>query len=216
MATLRLPIRVSLAADALDELDIAVDGAIRDAFDIAEVIMREEGEAARIAIGVESFGAETGPPGVLPLQIRSGDAIRSIDTTTKRLAPFHIVTTVGALNAPPDVERYLTVQEEGAVIRPRYAEKLAFPPGDAGWPARNDAGVQVLTAHDFLEAAESFGYDFVLFTDDAILARQVGMADFELIFIRRDEVTIPARHPIGSQEEPTVRRIDRRVQQALA
>lgn len=206
------PIRVTLVDRALPDVEGDVDALMRDTFDDIEAIVREETNLAATQMRSVSFGDETGPPGSLPLRRRSSRGALSMRAETERVGDFHVYGEAGALDATPDVERYLTVQEDGATLRPAVAAKLAFPPGDAGAPARDDLlGFQVLTAREFMEERAALGYAYVLFTENAILARPEGQRQFDLIFVRADEVTITARHPVGAHEDPTVHRIERRL-----
>lgn len=206
------PLRVTLVDGELPDLEDDVDALLRDTFDQVETIVREETNLAAVQMRVASFGDHTGPAGSLPLQRRSAKGMLAMRAETERPGDFHVYGEAGALDASPEVERYLTVQEDGATLRPAFAEKLAFPPGDAGEPGRQDLfGFQLLTAREFMEEHAALGYAFVLFTESAILARLEGQREFDLIFVRAEEVTIPARHPVGAREEPTIRRVERRL-----
>lgn len=189
----------------------AVDEALVGAFDQIEQIMAEEAADAVLRIQFDGFGATTGPEN---LQLRSGDALASMASERERVGPTHIAIRFGALNAPPDVEQYLTVQEEGMTIVPRYADKLAFPPGDAGPPIRDERGVQQFWATEFSEVAEEYGFAAVIWTEDAVLGRRDGSVrsePLELLFIRRESVYVPPRRIIGSQTLPTKDAIERRI-----
>lgn len=206
------PLRVTLVDGELPDLEDDIDALMRDTFDDIETIVREETNLAAAQMRLVSFGEETGPPGSLPLKRRSAKGLLSMRAQTDRLADFHVYGEAGALDASPAVERYLAVQEDGATLTPAFAAKLAFPPGDAGAPAREDLfGFQLLTAREFMEERAALGYAFVLFTENAILARLEGQREFDLIFVRAEEVTIPARHPVGAHEDPTIRRVERRL-----
>lgn len=186
----------------------AVDQQLTDAFDHIQRIMAEEGAEAVLRIQFEGFGPVASPT---QLQVRSGEALASMASDTDRLGPTHVRTTIGALNASPEIEQYLETQELGRTITPRYAEKLAFPPGDAGWPIRDERGVQMFWRSEFMEAAEEYGFAYVWDTDTAVLGRQEGSREIELLFIRADEVTIPPRRIIGRQEKPTRDAIRKRI-----
>lgn len=206
-------LRVTLVDGSLPDLDDDVNAVLRDVFDDIQTIVQEETNLAAVQMRVASFGDHTGPGGTLPLKRRSSRGMLAMRAETQRLGDHHVLGEAGALDATPDVERYLGVQEEGATLRPAFAEKLAFPPGEAGEPARHDLfGMQLLTAREFMEQSAELGYAFVLFTETAILGRLDGQRDFDLIFVRAEEVRIPARHPVGVREVPTVERIERRLQ----
>lgn len=193
----------------------AVDEAIIAAFDQIEQIMAEEAADAVLRIQFDGFKAETGPAN---LQVRSGEALASMASERERLGPTHIKVTFGALNATPEVEQYLTVQEEGMTIVPRFAEKLAFPPGDAGPPIRDERGVQLFWASEFTEVAEEYGFAAIIWTEEAVLGRRQGAPrsePLELLFIRRESVQIPPRRIIGSQAEPTREAIEKRITASL-
>lgn len=186
----------------------AIDEALVGAFDQIEKIMAEEAAEAVLRIQFDGFGPSTTADA---LQVRSGEALAAMGSETDRVGRFHVRSELGALNASDEVEQYLTVQEEGMTIVPRFAEKLAFPPGDAGEPIRDERGVQLFWASEFNEVADQYGFAAVIWTEDAVLGRREGSRDLELLFIRRESVTIPPRRVIGRQEAPTVEGIERKI-----
>ena len=143
------------------------------------------------------------------LRIRSGQAVTSMDAELEE-APLSLTATVGAVSAPPDVEQYLNVQEYGQTIFPVNAEKLAFPPGENWHPATRDAsGTQILTAKELLQDPRAYGFSAVQFTEKAILGIDEFSGFPELLFVRRSSVEIPARRPVGREQDRMVEDITR-------
>lgn len=191
------------------DLERGLQSHVEDRFEQIAFIVEEEGEKAALRVRAEGFSPEGGGD---TLKIRSGAAFNSIGSEFERRSPTELVTRFGAVYADPETLMHLTVQEGGMVITPRLAEKLAFPPYDAGDPVRDDVtGVQLLWATEFTERAEEFGFDFVKWTDRAVLARREGEEDFQVMFIRADAVEIPARQIVHKQYDQTVEAIKRRI-----
>lgn len=190
--------------------------------DLVEIMEEEAAAAAARSRG--HFGPATGPgvPGGA-LRLRSGESQRAIGYKTTRDSEWEATVEVGGvanvpafagpLNPEDQVLQKLETQEIGRSIGPFFAQKLAFPPGNAGAPTRDPQGVQILTAREFLESPESYGFAYARMTPTAIQGRIIGTRTFVTLFIRRTQVDIPSREPVGSEEAETVRRVEERFSQ---
>ena len=183
-------------------------------FDEAVDILGDEGRLMAERIRTKRFGRHTGPGLVVGmLKIRSGESRASMGFRLER-SEGKAVLTVGAVFGSPLVQQALRTQEYGRVITPKRAQMLAFPPGDAGAPARAGSpfgGMQILTARMFLNQSRALGYAFVRWTPSAIQARRVGSRDFETIFLRRAGVVIPPRRPVYSEFPRLLQNLERRL-----
>jgi len=197
----RLRIRTGNLAELIDdlgELENRVKKHLLTAFNA-------QGRQMAQRIRSKHFGAdETGPPVFgAPLRSRSGYAMASVDFLTGQTKD-KVWLRVGGMNADDSILRYFETQEVSRVVYPKHAAKLAYPPADAGWPTRDERGVQILTARDLYENAEELGYAYIKTTEEAILGKPVGGTDdFELLFIRVDSAFIPRRAPVLSEKKET-------------
>lgn len=206
-------VRVILKHQGLDDIEREFESLPSVVLDAAEKVLNDVGKLSAEKMRGH-FSNDTGPPvkgGAL--RNRSWDAYASIGHRVVRDNKTKMVRMeVGGINGSPETQQYLETQNVGRVIKPLFADKLAFPPGREPWgPARDEDGVQIMWLHEFLENAEAMGYSFVQIMEDVVRARPEGSRDFEIVFYRRDEVIIPARAPIDSEEEATTKHIIERL-----
>lgn len=198
-------------SEAVKVVQSALDRKVKE----KALIVRREADAAAERIRNTGFGPLTDkPPGAL--RVRSGDALRTIDSVPDENED-RLLIKVGSINPPPEVRKYLVTHEPEhdlpyTILRAKHRQsydpdaptpKLAFPPGDAGAPARDSRGVQQFWLSTFLRIYKSLGFAHVIVGANAVLARRQGSRTYELVFIRRESVKIPARRPISRQIEPT-------------
>jgi len=165
-------------------------------------------EKATVRVRKNVAGIVTTP---IQMKLRSGHAHQSMANTVISTDRFQVIMRVGAINAPPDVGRYLGMHERPfTTITPVRADKLAFPPGEAGqWhpSTRNALGEQLTTARDLIGDPEAYGFERILTLENSIVGFEFGADTAVLLFIRRRFVRITGRRPIGREQMPTVDRL---------
>lgn len=190
------------------DTDRQVAAMMQGMLDDASAVVKKEAAAAVGRIKTRRFGAAMGPSPMGPLRNRSRDARNSMGIVIST-RPMELTVEVGAVRATPKVISYLDgTHEDGKTIRPKRAEMLAFPRGNAGYPFRDANGVQLLTAREFSERKVELGYKWIVYTPTAILARPEGSQEMEVAFVRKKSVYVPPRPPVSSEMPETVKNIE--------
>lgn len=194
-----------------ETLDAGLREHLADRFETVAFIVEDEAEKASLRVKAEGFSPDgTGDT----LRIRSGAGFAAQGSTFERKGDFAVTADYGAVNADPHTLMYLQQQEGGGVLTPAFADKLAFPPSDAGYPVRDDVtGVQLMGATEFAQEHDALGYPFVLWTDHAVLARPAWGRELEVMFIRADAVETPPAQIVHKQFEPFITNIKRRIEE---
>jgi hypothetical protein len=214
-----MPVRIKVKSKPGTPAGDFFESEAKRKYDImADALLDELSKAAERMRGRLS-GAQTGYPGVPGAQLRrrSGDAAASIDfgVIEEHEERFYLRAHVGAILASAEVDQYLETQNIGRTITPRYAPKLAFPPGDAGPPIRDGNGVQLYYRYEAIQRKEELGFAWIWDTEGATYGRPIGTRDAVLLFIRRDFVNIPARAPIDVEKSVLDEQIALRFQQIV-